>query len=143
MSVVVLLIASAYGQDSRKNELAFLLGATITPDVSLAGNSGSIDVGAGTTFQLTYARRLAETKGLSWYIEFPAAAIPLQDVSNPNAATPTNYDSFFVAPSLRLKFRSTAPVAPWLSAGGGYALFEESATRRDGTHNTTRGTSTG
>jgi hypothetical protein len=92
---------------------------------------------------LTYARQLAASESLAWYLEFPAIAIPLQDVHSSNGATPTNYDSFFVAPSLRLKFRPRRSVAPWFSAGGGYALFDESAARRDGTHNVTRGTSTG
>lgn len=141
--VVALLLASAQTQDSRKNELGFLIGGTITPAVSLPGSSGSINVGTGTTFQLTYARRLTESSDLSWYIEFPAVAIPLQDVTSTNGTTPTNYDSFFVAPSLRFKFRPRESIAPWLSAGGGYALFDESAERRDGTHNVTRGTSTG
>jgi hypothetical protein len=138
-----LTVISAHGQSKAKNELGLLLGATRTPSLRIVGNGGSIEVGTGITFQLTYARQLQVSDSLAWYLEFPAAAIPLQDVSSPNGATPLNYDSFFVAPSLRLKFRPRGSIAPWLSAGGGYALFDESATRRDGTHNLRRGTSTG
>jgi hypothetical protein len=143
---IVLLFVVAVptqAQTSGKNELAFLLGATRTPSIAIAGNASSIEVGSGLTLQLTYARQLAETGTLAWYLEFPAVAIPLQDVNNGIGATPTNYDSFFVAPSLRFKFRPREGISPWLSAGGGYALFDESAERRDGTHNVTRGTSTG
>jgi hypothetical protein len=144
-SIVLLSLAviSAHGQSKAKNELGLLLGATRTPGLRIVGNGGSIEVGTGITFQLTYARQLQVSDSLAWYLEFPAAAIPLQDLSSPNGATPLNFDSFFVAPSLRLKFRPRGSIAPWLSAGGGYALFDESATRRDGTHNVTRGTSTG
>ena len=42
-----------------------------------------------------------------------------------------------------MKLAPSQRVSPWLSAGGGYALFDESANRMDGTHNTTRGTSGG
>jgi len=138
-----LTVICAHAQKSANNELGLILGATRTPSLTIAGNGGSIEVGTGISFQVTYARQLMVSDTLAWYLEFPAVAIPLQDVSNPDGATPLNYDSFFVAPSLRLKFRPRGSVAPWLSAGGGYALFDESAERRDGTHNVTRGTSTG
>ncbi len=133
----------AQGWAAGKNELAFLIGATQTPRLGIAGNSSSIEVGSGFTLQLTYARRIAETGVVAWYVEFPAVAIPLQDVTSNIGATATNYDSFFIAPSLRLKFRPHERFAPWFSAGGGYALFDEGAELRDGTPNVTRGTSTG
>lgn len=80
---------------------------------------------------------------LALYFEVPALAIPLQDITASIGAVPRNYDSFFVTPGLRVKLAPTARVSPWFSAGGGYALFEESPNRMDGTHNTTRGTSGG
>jgi len=144
--VVVVLLAlsvSARAQNTGKNELALLLGATRTPRVEIAGVGSSIGVGTGITFQVTYARQLHQTEALTWYVEFPALAIPLQDLSSTIGATLLNYDSFFVAPSLRLKVGSNASVSPWVSVGGGYALFDQSARRRDGSHNVTRGTSTG
>ena len=142
--VVLPLIATlAHSQGSYSNELGFMLGANITPALRPAGRGSSIDVGTGVSFQLTYARRVINAGHTGLYVEFPAVAIPLQDVSSTIGATPRNYDSFFVAPSMRIKFNAEATVAPWLSAGGGYALFDESAKRRDGSHNVTRGTSTG
>ena len=142
VGLLALTVMSAQAEDA-KNELGLLLGATRTPSIAIAVSGGSIEVGAGLTFQLTYARRLSDNGHLAWYLECPALAIPLQDVKSSIGATPKNYDSFFVAPSLRLKFGRQKSIAPWLSAGGGYALFDESAKRRDGTHNFTRGTSTG
>ena len=93
-----LTVISAQAQNRAKNELGLLLGATGTPGLTAVGNGGSIEVGTGITFQLTYARQLTVSDSLAWYLEFPTVAIPLQDVSNPNGATPLNYDSFFVAP---------------------------------------------
>jgi hypothetical protein len=140
--VSFVLSSDAHAQGPQKNELGLLLGGTQTPAVGIAGG-GSIRVGSGITFQMNYARRLAGKNSLAWYLEFPAVAIPLQDLSSSFGPTPLNYDSFFIAPSLRLKFRPQSRFAPWFSAGGGYALFDESALRREGSHNISRGTSTG
>src|SRR5262249_7973504 len=38
-------------------------------------------------------------------------------------------------PSLRAGFGPSRTISPWISAGGGYALFDESAKRIDGTPN--------
>jgi hypothetical protein len=92
-----LTVICAHAQKSANNELGLILGATRTPSLTIAGNGGSIEVGTGISFQVTYARQLMVSDTLAWYLEFPAVAIPLQDVSNPDGATPLNYDSFFVA----------------------------------------------
>ena len=144
IACVVLNLSAAYAQDSRKNEIGLLLGATVTPTLNVAGTGGSrLEIGTGTTFQLTYARRLVTTPHLALYLEVPALAIPLQDITASIGAVPRNYDSFFVTPGLRVKLAPTVWISPWFSAGGGYALFDESANRMDGTHNTTRGTNGG
>lgn len=127
---------------SDKNELSLLLGATVTPSLKIAGG-GSLDVGSGTTFQLNYARRLASFRNIDLHLEVPALAIPLQKIHASNGALPANYDSFFVTPALRVHFSPAHRVSPWLSAGGGYALFDESALRMDGSHDVSRGTSGG
>jgi len=140
----VLAVSGAYSEDSRKNEIGLLLGATVTPTLNVAGTGGTrLEIGTGTTFQLTYARRLVTAPHLVLYFEVPALAIPLQDITAAVGAVPRNYDSFFVTPGLRVKLAPMAGVSPWFSVGGGYALFDESANRIDGTHNTTRGTNGG
>lgn len=73
----------------------------------------------------------------------PALAIPLQRITAPNGSVPRNYDSFFITPALRVTFAPGRRLSLWFSAGGGYALFDESALRTDGNHNTTRGTGGG
>lgn len=141
---VVGVLSMAHAQDHRKNEIGLLLGATVTPALDVASpGSNRLEIGSGITFQLTYARQLARRRSLAWYFEVPALAIPLQDITASNGAVPQNYDSFFVTPGLRVKLAPSARVSPWFSAGGGYALFDESANRIDETHNTTRGTSGG
>jgi hypothetical protein len=139
-----LTIALASAQRNPKNELGLLLGATVTPHLNAAASAREqLTIGTGTTFQLNYARQLMTGRSLGLYAEVPALAIPLQTVTITSGVAPKNYDSFFIAPGMRAKFFPSAWASPWLSVGGGYALFEESAQRMDGTHNTTRGTSGG
>jgi len=141
---IALALFPAHGQDNRKNEIGLLLGGTFTPTLDVAGpGTNRLEIGSGITFQLTYARRLITAGSIALYFEVPALAIPLQDITSSNGTVPRNYDSFFVTPALRVKLVPSQRVSPWFSAGGGYALFDESADRMDGTHNTTRGTSGG
>jgi hypothetical protein len=144
ITCIVLALFPAYGQDNRKNEIGLLLGGTFTPALDIAGpGANRLEIGSGITFQLTYARQLTAARSIALYFEVPALAILLQDITSSNGSIPRNYDSFFVTPGLRVKLAPSQHVSPWLSAGGGYALFDESANRMDGTHNTTRGTSGG
>jgi hypothetical protein len=134
----------SHAQANRKNELGLLLGATVIPDLqTVAPVTSPLRVGSGMTFQLAYARQLSSGQALRFYFEVPALAVPLQDITASNGIVPRNYDSFFVTPGIRLQLAPNHRVSPWFSAGGGYALFDESANRMDGTHNTTRGTSGG
>lgn len=135
---------TAEGQERSKNEIGLLLGATVTPAVQTeAPGAGRLSIGSGITFQLNYARRLVTREGWVLYFEVPAVAVPLQEIRASAGAVPKNYDSFFVTPAARLTFTPGSKIAPWVSAGGGYALFDESAERMDGSHNVTRGISGG
>lgn len=138
------VMAESQAQTNRKNELGLLLGATVTPELkATAPAPANVEIGSGITFQLTYARQLSKGRKPSLYFEVPGLAVPLQNIKTSFAPAPRNYDSFFIAPGLRVKLVPDARISPWLSAGGGYALFDESAERVDGTHNLTRGTSGG
>ena len=144
LASLVFAVVPAHAQADRKNEIGLLLGGTVTPALEVAGpGGGSLEIGSGITFQLTYARQLTTRRFAALYFEVPALAIPLQDIKASNGIIPSNYDSFFVTPALRVKLVPSAGLSPWFSAGGGYALFDESANRINGTHNTTRGTNGG
>ena len=125
ITCIVLALFPAYAQDNRKNEIGLLLGGTFTPALNVAGpGANRLEIGSGITFQLTYARQLTTARSMALYFEVPALAIPLQDITSSNGTVPRNYDSFFVTPGLRVKLAPSQRVSPWLSAGGGYALFD-------------------
>lgn len=117
----VMVMEKADAQEDHKNEIGLLLSGTVPPALDAAG--GSLEIGIGITFQLTYARRLATSPSVALYFEVPAVAIPLQDIRASNGIISRNYDSFFVTPALRIKLAPQARVSPWFPAGGGYALF--------------------
>jgi hypothetical protein len=140
----LLTMGFVQAQEERKNELGLLLGGTVTPSLDTTGpGSDRLEVGAGITFQLNYARLLTSSNRFALHLEAPAVAIPLQDIHGSSGSLPLNYDSFFITPALRINFKPRSTFSPWFSAGGGYALFDESALRKDGTHNVTRGASAG
>jgi hypothetical protein len=144
ISCFLLTVGFAHAQEGRKNEMGLLLGRTVTPSRDTAGpGSNRLEVGAGITFQLNYARLLTSDSRFALHLEAPAVAIPLQGVQGSDGSLPLNYDSFFITPALRINFKPRSTLSPWFSAGGGYALFDESALRKDGTLNITRGTGTG
>jgi hypothetical protein len=72
----------------------------------------------------TLGVRLLDAKAFSLHLEVPAAAIPSQNLTLPSTLTFSNtMTSIFVTPSLKLKAFPSFPVAPWLSAGGGWAHY--------------------
>lgn len=129
------LLASASAQQDRKNEIGLLLGGTVTPNVGITGQSEPVEIGAGLTFQATYARQLLRRPAAALYLEVPFLAVPLQNLSSSNGGVPANYDSLFVTPGVRLKLSPQSRLSPWFSLGGGYALFDVSKRRIDGSAN--------
>lgn len=123
LACLAFALAESQAQTNRKNELGLLLGATVTPELKAsAPTPANLEIGSGITFQLTYARQLSKGRNTSVYLEVPALAVPLQSIKTSLASAPRNYDSFFIAPGLRVKLVPDARISPWLSAGGGYAF---------------------
>jgi opacity protein-like surface antigen len=121
-----------------KNEFGLLLGGTKTTQLNIRGEeSGSVvNFGTGLTFQANYARRLFSAMGAAIYFEIPFFATPKADIAGSDPSIPTDHATLFVTPGLRFKFKPNSGLSPWLAVGGGYARFEESATRQDGSPNT-------
>jgi hypothetical protein len=129
----VLSACLSQGQNSPRNELGLLLGGPVTPEL---GNTGQkIAFGSGITFQATYAHRLLDVKAAAISFELPFIAAPSIPVSSTANPVPANYASLFITPGLRLKIRPNSAISPWISVGGGYARFHESAELQDGSAN--------
>ena len=72
----------------------------------------------------TVGVHLMNLSAFSLNLEVPVAVIPSQKLGLPSTITFTNdMSSIFVTPSLKLKAFPKSPVAPWISAGGGWARY--------------------
>ena len=115
-----------------KNELAFGLGWI--PALSRS-DSPRLDAGSGVAFQVNYGRRIANRNAVALYAEVNFIASPLRDVSSTIKTASRDFASLYVTPGIRVKFRPTSRISPFVVVGGGYADYEQSLTRLDGRPN--------
>jgi hypothetical protein len=94
MITCIVGLAPVYAQDNWKNEIGLLLGGTITPGISTTQQSGErLDVGAGLTFQATYAREWLTFPTASLLFEVPFLAVPRQNLGGSGSIVPAFDDS--------------------------------------------------
>ena len=124
ISVLVVLgaVSLAAQSEANKNDIGLVIGATITPSVSLTtGQSlnfnSSLALGAEYD-RLFVARRTAVYAG----VDFLASPFDVK-LSYPPADVPRSYAYLFLTPHVRVKFNGGGAFEPWLLFGGGYARF--------------------
>jgi opacity protein-like surface antigen len=122
----------AQEDSAHKNELDFGLGGI--PALSRS-STPSLDAGSGIAFQVNYGRLLLSGHNLVLYGEFNFLASPLRDVSSSVPTATHDFASLYLTPGIRVKFKPASRISPYAIAGGGYADYEQSATRIDGQPN--------
>src|ERR1700730_8275336 len=132
---------------AQKNELSGSLGRTLISHQTIPG-APSFDpflrFGKGYSFEINYARHVANAGPLSLYLEVPFVANPDVDLHAAQNVIPEQFSSYFVTPAARLSIFSDQAVSPWISFGGGFAHFGESSTLEFGGSNPgKKGTTTG
>jgi hypothetical protein len=144
MIVILFSSCSVWAQAKEENnQLGLMLGTEFITDNSTATTpSVPVNIGNSEVFQLNFAHRLAGTDTQLW-LEIPAAAGPSHSVNPVDLNTPNNLATFYATPSFRVNFAAQRTFSPWLSFGGGYALFEGSESLRNGVENPDRYTNTG
>jgi hypothetical protein len=114
-------------QSQTKNEVGLVIGATATPSQTLS-QGGDLTFNASLALGAEYDRRLATAKRLAIYGGVDYLASPLDvKLSQPPPGVSPEYAYEFLTPHVRVKFNPAGPIAPWLSFGGGYARFRETA----------------
>jgi hypothetical protein len=136
--------SSLWGQGKEEsNQLGLLVGAEFIPDHTTATTpSVPVKLGNSEVFQLNFAHCLYGKNTQLW-LEIPAAAGPSHAVRSTDPNTPKSLATFYATPSIRVNFRAQKTFSPWLSFGGGYALFEGSEKLQNGLGNPDRFTNTG
>ncbi len=124
---VLLFLALLPSAQSQTHEVGLVIGATTTPSQSLS-QGGSLSFNASLALGAEYDRRLATTKRLAIYggVDFLASPLDVK-VSRPPQGVSPEYAYVFLTPHVRVKLSPAGPIVPWLSFGGGYARFRESA----------------
>lgn len=118
----VLLPASALL--AQKHEVGLTLGGFVPGTRSSA--LGALDLSSGPGFQANYGYRLLDRSKVALFAESHFLANPLRDISSINRSATRDVATLYVTPGLRLKFVPRAKFSPYVAAGGGYALYEES-----------------
>jgi hypothetical protein len=126
-------------EESHKNEIALLIGDAVNNGLTTRNPGGSgtipVDTGAGFTFEANYARRILGKNSARIFLEFPFLSTPSKDVTTTAAGVPRNYAYLSITPAVRAEFAPNKTLSPWVTLGGGYALFQSSTSLTDGTPN--------
>ena len=130
MLLVLGALPSAYSQTG--NEVGLVIGATVTPSLSLsqgiafAGSPTDVTFNRSLALGAEFDRRVATAKGFGIYggVDYLASPFDVK-LDRPSTGVSPQYAYEFLTPHIRLKFHPTGPLAPWLSFGGGFARFLE------------------
>ena len=116
-----------------KNELAFGLGGI--PSTPRNTTRDRLALGPGTALQVNYGRRFVSGEHLALYGEINFLASPLRGVSSNLTSATRDVASLYFTPGIRVKFFPSSRISPYLSAGWGLGLYEQSTTQLDGRAN--------
>jgi hypothetical protein len=115
--------AAPFVSDSNANVLVICPGPTcpLAPNKIVTSHEVFLE---GTVAVRTLNLRLA-----SLHFEVPFAGLPSQKLTLSSSPSTVigHLSSFFITPSFRLKVASGAPIAPWVSFGGGWAHYSAEA----------------
>jgi opacity protein-like surface antigen len=128
-----------FGQAPR-HELAFTLGYTRSGTLPVEGAAGlvglpPITLSSGTALQASYGYRVAGGSDLAVYVGAHFLANPQRRLASPLDYVTRDIASLYLVPDVVVKFRPTERVSPWVTAGGGYGLYEQSTLTNSGTGN--------
>jgi hypothetical protein len=113
----------------KKNEFSGTVGRTFVSTQTIQGAvffNHDVHFGDGVSFALNLSRRFLQRSFYELSLEVPLAISPDTDLNSGTNLVPESYKAFFVTPSARLNLIPDAAVSPWVSAGGGYGLFNQS-----------------
>ena len=130
---IVATIAALRSVDARAQprvDVGLLLGSTTATNEAVP-----LQFDRATTFQATFAWRIARTDRVHWSIEVPFIASPAFTVVPPRADLPLEYASLYLTPGLRATLLPTARVSVFGAIGGGYARYSESKLKADRSSN--------
>jgi len=94
-----------------------------------------MDFNYGTTYEVSFARRIAASRRLDVAIEIPFLATNSLSTKTTGASLPREYAALSLTPGIRVRFAPQRIVSVFGAIGGGFAAYDESALKTDGTPN--------
>ncbi|HKB11026.1 MAG TPA: hypothetical protein VKD69_10240 [Vicinamibacterales bacterium] len=99
------------------------------------GEGAVLQFNYGTTYEVSLARRIAATDRVDLAIEIPFLATNSLSIKTPGASLPREYAVLSLTPGIRVMFAPRRTVSLFVVAGGGFAAYDESKLRADGSPN--------
>jgi hypothetical protein len=117
-------------------------GAQDTTDIGVLGgwikpsNEGSVlQFNFGTAYEVSFARRVWSNARTDLAIEVPFIAANSISIKTPGASLPREYAVLSLTPGIRVRLPLVGKVAAFGAIGGGFAAYDESKLRADGSQN--------
>jgi hypothetical protein len=127
---------------AQQHEIGLTLGRLLEKERT--GGSVRLTVGSGTALQANYGFRFLDAGAVAIYAEVHMLANPLRDISSPLSSVTRDVATIFVTPGVRIRFLPHSAASPYVVAGGGVAIFEQSTSVLGGSPNPApRGTTRG
>jgi len=135
--ILFTLLFSITALNAAEREIGLTLGALSATDrqLSVAGRADYISFSKGTALQANYAQRLVRLPFADLLGEVHLLASPQQQLSAQTTSVTRDIAVLYITPGVRLKFLPGSKVSPWLAAGGGYSLYEQSTVTIAGSPN--------
>jgi opacity protein-like surface antigen len=119
----ILGIASAQERPA-KHEIGLTLGGLF--NTQRGSGATRLDLSSGVALQANYGYRFLGGKKAALYGEVHMLASPLREVTSATQSLTRDAATLFVTPGIRVKFNGTGFFSPYVVAGGGWALYEQS-----------------
>jgi len=101
-----------------------LLGGVLKQDRKIG--SSSLSLGSGMSLHANYGVRLAGGDKAAVYGAVNFIASPLRDVTTANRLAIRDFATIYLTPEIRVKLAPGSPIAPFVFAGAGLAVYEHS-----------------
>ncbi len=122
--------ASASSGIDEQQEFSVTIGSLSGTSPNPAG--GPLSLGSGLAIEADFAQKLKTLNWANVYWEADGLMNPFRHLSGSPAAATNEIRSFYLTPGVRLQFTPKEVVSPWVSAGGGVALFDARSTSVSG-----------
>ena len=130
LSCLFLLSSAAMGQN---HELGLTLGRLSGP--TRASAAGDLALSSGVGLQANYGYRFLQRRHIALFGEVHFLANGQRTLASSNRAATRDLATLFVTPGVRVAWTGLRRFVPYATAGGGYALYEQSFFRIDGASN--------